>query len=70
MALVLGTEDQGDGHTVVTVATSRYGQARVMVAPGMLDHPDIGALYAHVEDMEHTAFTARRRSRRDERRSR
>jgi hypothetical protein len=68
MAQVLATEDQGDGTTVVTVATSRYGQARVTVPTAMLDDPAVEHLYDHVEDWEKTTATVRRVSRRDEKR--
>jgi hypothetical protein len=68
MAVVLATSDDGDGFHTVTVGTDTYGQAHVVVPAGAIDHPDIDALYTHVQNISRTAWTARRQSRRDEKR--
>ena len=64
--LVLKVEDQGDGTSVVTVATVDHRQATVVVPNDALNLPEVEHLYAHVADMGQNAYTARRVSRRDE----
>lgn len=66
--LILRTIPNDDGVTEVHVGTADYGSAAVHVAPGMENHPDIGALYEHVQNLGTTAYTAVRKSRRDEQR--
>lgn len=65
---ILAKKPLADGSTAVTVGTVDYSQAQVVIAPGLIDSPDIAALYDHVSDMRTHAYTARRVGRKDEKR--
>ena len=68
MVQVLSTSDNGDGTTVVTVATTTHGQAVVTVPTAMLGHPDVERLYEHAADIGGSPYAQDRRSGRDRRR--
>lgn len=65
MALVLSRTSNGDGTTTVVVGTANWGQGYVTVDDAALDDPATEALYEHVANIDRTAYTAVRRSRRD-----
>lgn len=65
-AVVIRQASNGDGTTDVQVGTSRYGQATVVVPDDSLGHPDLQVLYDHVANLDRTAYTVRRVSRRDQ----
>lgn len=66
--VLLATRDNGDGTSMVTLGTAAYGQASVTVRNDQLDTPEVWDLYEHVANLDQTAYTAVRRSRRDEKR--
>lgn len=67
-AVVLKTVDNNDGSSTVTIGTSAYGQATVIVRNDQLATPETQLLYDHVANLDQTAYTAVRQSRRDQQR--
>ena len=65
MAVVLAVADNGDGTSTVTVATTDYNQARVIVPNEMLGTADVEFLYEHASNMQVNAYKTPRVGRRD-----
>lgn len=66
--IVLKVVDNRDGSSNVTISTANYGQATVVVRNDQLDTPETQQLYEHAANLGTTAYSATRRSRRDEQR--
>lgn len=66
--IVLQAVDNGDGSSNVTISTANYGQATVVVRNDQLNTPETRQLYEHAANLGTTAYSAVRRSRRDQQR--
>jgi hypothetical protein len=59
---IIGVETGDDSTHTVTVGTVDYGQAHVVLMPGVLDTPEAAEIFARVSDPAAAARTIPRRS--------